>query len=105
MGQRILAVRLRYRTQEELLAVAREYKRRNYRCPGQPVVSNLTSTSAGPNTGSATLSWPAATAGTYPIANYQVYQIGPGPGAVTLVGSPTGTTFNLSGLTIGQSYT
>jgi hypothetical protein len=73
--------------------------------PGQPTVSNLTSSSSGPNTGSATLTWPAATAGTYPIAGYKVYQLGPGSTGSTLVGSPTGTTFDLSGLTIGSSYT
>ncbi len=71
--------------------------------PGQPTVSNLTSSSSGPNTGSATLTWPAAAAGTYPIANYRVYQVG--TSGSTLVGSPTGTTFDLSGLTIGSTYT
>jgi cellulase/cellobiase CelA1 len=60
--------------------------------PGQPAVSNLTS-------GGARLTWAASTAGTYPIANYQVYR-----GDGTLVASPTGTTLDVSGLTIGASY-
>ncbi len=72
--------------------------------PGQPTVSNLVSSTSSNTSGSATLSWPASTAGTYPIANYQVYQLGSG-GSSTLVASPTGTTLNLSGLTIGASYT
>ncbi|WNM33702.1 cellulose binding domain-containing protein [Streptomyces sp. Li-HN-5-11] len=72
--------------------------------PGQPTVSNLSSTTSGPNTGTGTLNWPAATAGTYPVAGYQLYQLGSG-GSSTLVGSPTGTTWPLSGLTIGASYT
>ncbi|WP_405590494.1 cellulose binding domain-containing protein [Streptomyces sp. NBC_01190] len=72
--------------------------------PGQPTISNLASTTAGPNTGTGTLSWPASTAGTYPVADYQVYRLGSG-GSSTLVGSPTGTTLPLSGLTIGAGYT
>ncbi|MFC1414814.1 cellulose binding domain-containing protein [Streptacidiphilus sp. N1-12] len=73
--------------------------------PGQPTVSNLSSTGSGGNTGSATLGWPAATAGTYPIAGYQVLRTGSGGTGSTVVGSPTGTTFNLTGLTVGSSYT
>ncbi|WP_225849969.1 cellulose binding domain-containing protein [Streptomyces sp. HPF1205] len=72
--------------------------------PGQPTVSNLSSSTSGANTGTGTLSWPASTAGTYPVANYQLYRLGSG-GSSTLVGSPTGTTWPLSGLTIGASYT
>jgi len=72
--------------------------------PGQPAVSNLSSSTSGNNTGAATLSWTASAAGTFPVANYQVYQLG-GNGSSTLVGSPAGTAFNLSGLTIGTSYT
>ncbi len=72
--------------------------------PGQPTVSNLSSSTSGTNTGTGTLSWTASAAGTYPVANYQVYQLGSG-GSSTLVASPTGTTLNLSGLTIGASYT
>ncbi len=71
--------------------------------PGQPTVSNLSSSTSGNNSGTATLSWTASAAGTYPVANYQVYQLGSG-GSSTLVSSPTGTTLNLSGLTIGASY-
>jgi len=71
--------------------------------PGQPTVSNLSSSTSSNTSGTATLNWTASAAGTYPVANYQVYQLGSG-GSSTLVGSPTGTTFNLSGLTIGASY-
>jgi cellulose binding protein with CBM2 domain len=46
---------------------------------------------------------PAAAAGTYPVANYQVYRLGSGGGS-TLIASPTTTSLNLSGLTIGASY-
>ncbi|QUQ64274.1 cellulose binding domain-containing protein [Kutzneria sp. CA-103260] len=60
--------------------------------PGQPTVSNLTS-------GSAVLSWPAATAGSYPIARYDVYS------GTSLATTTTGTSVNLTGLTIGTSYT
>ncbi|HEU5331773.1 MAG TPA: cellulose binding domain-containing protein [Actinocrinis sp.] len=72
--------------------------------PGQPTVSNLSSSTSGNTSGTATLTWSAATAGSFPVANYQVHQLGSG-GSDTLVGSPTATTFNLSGLTIGTSYT
>jgi hypothetical protein len=71
--------------------------------PGQPVVSNLSSSTSSNTSGTATLTWTAATAGTYPIANYQVYRLGSG-GSSTLIASPTATTLNLSGLTIGTSY-
>ncbi|NUR63039.1 MAG: alpha-L-arabinofuranosidase [Catenulispora sp.] len=71
--------------------------------PGQPTASNLSSTTASNTSGTATLSWPAATAGTYPIATYQVYQLGSG-GSSTLVATQTATTLNLTGLTIGASY-
>jgi hypothetical protein len=71
--------------------------------PGQPTASNLSSNTSSNDSGTATLNWPSATAGTYPIANYRVYQ--QAGGTSTLAGSPTATTFNLSGLTIGSSYT
>jgi hypothetical protein len=71
--------------------------------PGQPTASNLGSSTSSTTSGTATLSWPASTPGTYPVANYQVYQLGSG-GNGTLVASPTTTSLNLSGLTIGQSY-
>ncbi|HKT01882.1 MAG TPA: cellulose binding domain-containing protein, partial [Rugosimonospora sp.] len=70
--------------------------------PGQPAVANLASSTSSNTSGTATLSWAASTAGTYPVANYQVYQLG-GTGS-TLVASQTGTTLNLSGLSIGASY-
>ena len=72
--------------------------------PGQPTVSGLSSSTSGNNTGTATLSWPASTPGTYPVADYQVYQQGSG-GNSTLVGTTTTTSVNLTGLTIGNSYT
>ena len=71
--------------------------------PGQPTVSNLSSSTSGNTSGTATLTWPASTAGTYPVAKYQVYQVG-STGTSTLVASPTTTSLSLSGLTIGQSY-
>ena len=72
--------------------------------PGQPTVSGLSSSTSGNNTGTATLSWPASAPGTYPVADYQVYQQGSG-GNSTLVGTTTTTSVNLTGLTIGNSYT
>ncbi|ACU73021.1 cellulose-binding family II [Catenulispora acidiphila DSM 44928] len=72
--------------------------------PGQPVVSGLASSTSGNTTGVATLTWPAATAGTYPVASYQVYRQNSG-GGTTLAGTTTTTTLNLSGLTIGAGYT
>ncbi len=70
--------------------------------PGSPTVSNLSSSTTGNTSGKATLNWPAGTAGTYPVASYKVYQVT--STSRTLVGSPTGTTLDLSGLTIGASY-
>jgi hypothetical protein len=67
--------------------------------PGQPVASGLSSSTSGNNTGTATLTWPASVAGTYPVANYQVYS------GSTLVTTTTGTSVSLTGLTIGTSYT
>jgi len=64
--------------------------------PGQPVVSNLTSTVA-------TLTWPAATAGSYPVADYKVYQ--QSGSTSTLVATTSAATVNLSGLTVGDTYT
>ena len=72
--------------------------------PGQPAVSGLGSSTSGSNTGTATLSWPASTPGTYPVANYKVYQQGSG-GSTTLAGTTGTTSFSLTGLTIGASYT
>ena len=72
--------------------------------PGQPVASGLSSSTSGSTSGVATLTWPAASAGTYPVADYQVYQQGSG-GSTTLTGTTTGTTLSLSGLTVGASYT
>ena len=71
--------------------------------PGQPTVTNLSSTTSGNTSGTGTLTWPASTAGTYPVAKYQVYQIA-STGTSTLVASPTTNSLALSGLSIGQSY-
>jgi len=72
--------------------------------PGQPTVSGLSSSTSGNTSGVATLSWPAATAGTYPVASYNVYQEGSN-GASTLAGNTSTTSLPLTGLTIGDSYT
>ncbi|HET7244165.1 MAG TPA: cellulose-binding domain-containing protein, partial [Streptosporangiaceae bacterium] len=72
--------------------------------PGQPTVSGLSSSTSGSNTGTATLSWPASSPGTYPVADYQVYQQGSGGGS-TLAGTTTTTSLTITGLTIGASYT
>jgi Cellulose binding domain/Fibronectin type III domain len=72
--------------------------------PGQPTVSGLSSSISSNTSGAATLSWPASTAGTNPIADYQVYQEGSG-GSSTLAGTTSGTSLSLTGLTIGASYT
>jgi Cellulose binding domain/Fibronectin type III domain len=71
--------------------------------PGQPVVSGLASTTASNTSGTGTLTWPASVAGTNPIAHYNVYQQGSG-GSSTLAGTVTTTSFSLTGLTIGASY-
>ncbi|HEX6518788.1 MAG TPA: cellulose binding domain-containing protein [Streptosporangiaceae bacterium] len=68
--------------------------------PGQPTASGLSSSTSGNTSGTATISWPAATPGTNPIAKYNLYDSGG-----TLVTSTTGTSVNLTGLTIGTSYT
>ena len=70
--------------------------------PGKPTASNLSSSTSSNTSGTATLNWAASTAGTYPVAGYRVYQVG--SAGSTLVASPTATTLNLSGLTIGASY-
>jgi hypothetical protein len=72
--------------------------------PGQPTVSGLSSSTSSTTSGAGTLSWPASTAGTYPVASYNVYSEGSG-GSNTLVGTTTTTSLALSGLTIGASYT
>jgi len=72
--------------------------------PGQPVASGLSSSTSSSTSGTATLTWPASTAGTYPVADYQVYQAG-ASGSTTLVATTTSTTTTLTGLTIGNSYT
>jgi Cellulose binding domain/Fibronectin type III domain len=72
--------------------------------PGQPAVSGLGSSASGSNSGTATLSWPASAPGTYPVAGYQVYQQGSG-GSSTLTGTTAATSFSVTGLTIGSSYT
>ena len=66
-------------------------------------MSNLSSSTSGANTGTATLTWPAATPGTNAIADYKVYQVT--SSGSTLVATTTGLTTTLTGLTIGDSYT
>jgi hypothetical protein len=68
--------------------------------PGQPTVSGLSSSTSSNTSGTATLGWPAAAAGTYPVAKYNVYNSGG-----TLITSTTGTSVTLTGLTIGTTYT
>jgi Cellulose binding domain/Fibronectin type III domain len=70
--------------------------------PGQPVASGLSSSTSSTTSGTATLTWTASTAGTYPVAGYQLYQV-TSTGS-TLLASPTGTSYSLSGLTIGAAY-
>jgi hypothetical protein len=72
--------------------------------PGQPTVSGLASSTSGNNSGTATLSWPASTPGTNPIASYKVFQQGSG-GSTTLAATTSGTSLALTGLTIGTTYT
>src|SRR5579875_261435 len=72
--------------------------------PGQPTVSGLSSSTSSGTSGTATLSWPASSPGTYPIADYKVYLAGSG-GTSTLAGTTTSTSLTLTGLTIGSSYT
>ena len=72
--------------------------------PGQPVASSLASSTSSSTSGTATLTWPASTAGTYPIADYEVYQQNSG-GTSTLVDTTSSTSVSLTGLTIGDSYT
>jgi hypothetical protein len=67
--------------------------------PGQPAVSGLSSSTSSSTSGTGTLSWPAATAGTYPVADYQIYS------GSTLAATVTGTSITLTGLTIGATYT
>jgi hypothetical protein len=72
--------------------------------PGQPTVSGLSSSTSSTTSGTAILSWPASSPGTYPVAGYRVYQEGSG-GSSTLAGTTPSTSLTLTGLTIGASYT
>jgi hypothetical protein len=72
--------------------------------PGQPVASGLSSSTSSTTSGTATLTWPAATPGTNAIADYKVYQVS-SSGTSTLIATTTGTTTSLTGLTVGDSYT
>ncbi|HEX4831813.1 MAG TPA: cellulose binding domain-containing protein [Trebonia sp.] len=72
--------------------------------PGQPVASGLSSSTSSSTSGTATLTWPAAAAGTYPVTGYQVYRASAG-GSGTLAATTTTTSATLTGLTIGASYT
>ena len=63
--------------------------------PGAPVASALTSTSV-------TLTWTASTAGTFPLAGYEVHRVA---GTTdTIAASPTGTTATINGLTPATAY-
>jgi cellulose binding protein with CBM2 domain/fibronectin type III domain protein len=68
--------------------------------PGQPTASGLSSSTSSNTSGTATITWPAAAAGTYPIAKYNVYN-----SSGTLVTSTAGTSVTLTGLTVGTTYT
>ncbi|WP_188317024.1 cellulose binding domain-containing protein [Solihabitans fulvus] len=70
--------------------------------PGQPTVSNLKSDTSSNTSGTATLTWPAGTAGSYPVGKYQVYQLT--SNGNTVAATTTSTTVNLAGLTIGATY-
>lgn len=64
--------------------------------PGQPVASGITDHAA-------TISWPAAAAGSHPIAKYEVYRQN---GAVSeQYGETTGTSFTVQNLNPGTRYT
>ncbi len=64
--------------------------------PGTPSASAVSSTSI-------TLSWPAATAGSNPVAGYRVYQVG--GTTSTLIGSPATAGLEVTGLTPNTAYT
>jgi cellulose binding protein with CBM2 domain/fibronectin type III domain protein len=66
--------------------------------PAQPAVTGLSSSTSGNTTGTGTLTWKAPAAGTYPVAKYDVYQGG------SLLTTQTGAGLQLTGLTIGASY-
>jgi hypothetical protein len=72
--------------------------------PGQPTASGLSSSASSSTSGTATLTWPAAAAGAYPVADYQVYRAAAG-GSGTLAATTTATSATLNGLTIGTAYT
>jgi hypothetical protein len=71
--------------------------------PGQPTVSNLRSDTSSDTSGTATLTWPAATAGSHPVGKYQLYRLT--SNGTTLVTTTTATSVALTGLTIGTTYT
>jgi Cellulose binding domain/Fibronectin type III domain len=64
--------------------------------PGNPTASGVTSNAV-------TLSWPAATAGTNPVTGYRVFRVS--GSTSTLVGSPTGTSLQVTGLSPNTAYT
>jgi hypothetical protein len=70
--------------------------------PGQPVASNLRSDTSSNTSGTATLTWPAGTPGSYPVGKYQVYQLT--ANGSSLVSTTTSTSLSLTGLTIGTTY-
>jgi hypothetical protein len=64
--------------------------------PGRPTASGVTPTAV-------TLTWPAATPGSNPLAGYRVYRVS--GTTSTLVGSPTGTSVAVTGLSPNTAYT
>ncbi|WP_067175326.1 cellulose binding domain-containing protein [Microtetraspora niveoalba] len=64
--------------------------------PGQPAVSNVTDTAA-------TISWPAASAGTRPIVKYEVHRNDGAAGEQ--LGETAGTSFRVANLTPGTRHT
>src|SRR6185369_1305885 len=66
--------------------------------PGTPVASGLTATGV-------TLTWPASTAGSSPIARYQVFRVGSPDTVVGTTANGTTATLALTGLTPSTAYT
>jgi endoglucanase len=64
--------------------------------PGTPVATNI-------STSGATLSWTASTAGSNPLAGYDVYELTPAVKLVATVPAST-TSYSLSGLAPGTAY-
>ena len=72
--------------------------------PGQPAVSGLAPAPPETTPAPRPCPGPRPPPGTYPVASYQVYQQGSN-GSSMLAGTTATTSFSLTGLTIGDSYT